>query len=83
MIQLFFSTMMSIQQEQEKSFPIIFKKLLRNQSFICCVYLVASIADRLDCLSDLKNPTKSSLGIEIYDKLLFFVGDHHLNEVVR
>ena len=37
---------------------------------------VATIADRLDCLSDLKNPTKSSLGIEIYDKLLFFVGDH-------
>lgn len=37
---------------------------------------VASIADRLDCLPDLKNPKKSSLGIDIFDKLQFFVGDH-------
>lgn len=37
---------------------------------------IASISDRLDCLPDLKNPTKSSLGIDVYDQLRFFVGDH-------
>ena len=37
---------------------------------------VATISDRLDCLFDLKNPTKSSLGIDVNDKLQFFIGDH-------
>lgn len=37
---------------------------------------VASISDRLDCLPDLNTCTKSSLGIAVYDKLQFFLGDH-------
>lgn len=37
---------------------------------------VATIADRLDCLSSLSTPIKSSSGVDICDKLLYFVGDH-------
>lgn len=37
---------------------------------------IATISDRLDCLLDLQNPIQSSSGIDIHDKMLFFVGDH-------
>jgi hypothetical protein len=37
---------------------------------------VATISDRLDCLSGLQLPVKSSSEIEIHDTLHFFVGDH-------
>ena len=37
---------------------------------------VATISDRLDCLHGLQRPVKSSSGIDVNDRLLFFIGDH-------
>jgi hypothetical protein len=37
---------------------------------------VASISDRLDCLPGLQNAIRSSSGVMVHDKLLYFVGDH-------
>ena len=36
----------------------------------------ALIADRVSCLYDLTEPTLTTNGIEITDKLRFFIGDH-------
>lgn len=37
---------------------------------------LATISDRLDCLTDLQTPVKTSTGIDIRDNLRYFIGDH-------
>lgn len=36
----------------------------------------ATISDRLDCLQELQGSVQSSSGIDVDDRLLFFIGDH-------